>query len=64
MCIFESAIVKSDYPMQENYKICKDYITDCWFTLPPPPSTQYLKKNPVNQLMKKFWPKVRVLPLA
>ena len=26
MCIFESATVKSDCPMQENYKIFKDLI--------------------------------------
>ena len=31
MCIFESATVKSDCPLQENYEIF--FNTDCWFTL-------------------------------
>ena len=30
MCIFESATVKSDCPMQENYE---RFNTDCWFSL-------------------------------
>ena len=30
MCIFESATVKSDCPLQENYEI---FNTDCWFAL-------------------------------
>ena len=66
MCIFESDNVESDYLMHENYEIFKDLIQTVgllysqlvifrgFFRLLNPKSE---KKNPVNQLIKKFWPK-------
>ena len=70
LCFFESDTVKSDCPMQENYEIFKYliqtvgllYLFNCLFCFQsfflffPSPDPKYVKKIPVNELLKKIWP--------
>ena len=56
MCIFESDTIKSDCPMQENYKIHKDLIqaVGLLYQFNCPLTLNLKKKLPVNQLIKKY----------